>query len=588
MNKRKVRNITVWDLADQKTYNRISNLTANDTGVCFRFEIPYVDNEFVAYAHECMQILKQVGIEDYTFSLVTLNPDSSQPFLKSATRVLSTDELERLIDLEYMLPPSAKLVVSEKYHAKFHDFSLSDSIQANELINTQVQYIKSLELSPFEEYLMAYDVASQFWYNDKNDTHQKNWYQSRLLTSSLTDEFFVCAAHAKVLCGLLAGLGIDSEIQWLYINIGTKGHRNDELHNNVMVYLNDPKYGIDGIVFCDPCNDSDELHKTTTKKGDVLYHSQARNTMLLSAVNVEDVKDMKKSFTFDEENFLQFLYQNNAALVGDNYKQLFDAFDDEFMAGYLEFFLKAYPQYKDELSYEKFLTGKEFAYLTNECADYATSKFMKVFGDIKVASAVEKADLSLDDCNLVYYSNELIKLYMQTVILKFNHIPENKIEKYIVSRRPAIIAEISGFDKDYQIAKRLEHNNYIANKYGNDVSEVEPLGIEELFTYYKTVADDSYIPRMLYCFSKRKNIANMIQDVRINSPVIKLEDYYQAYARILQAQGYPENKIIGYINEKVESSVRRASDWFDAKSSNAFRIAAEEMWKLQNAQNGQN
>ena len=80
----------------------------------------------------------------------------------------------------------------------------------------------------------------------------------------------------------------------------------------------------------------------------------------------------------------------------------------------------------------------------------------------------------------------------------------------------------------------------------------------------------------------------MIQDIRLNSPIAKLEDYYQAYARILQAQGYPESKIIGYVNEKVEPTVKRASDWFDAKSSNAFRLAAEEVWNLQNRQNGQN
>ena len=169
MEKRRIRNIRIEDLGDARTFNRILRLSSRDDGVCFRFELPQFDNEFVDYVDECIEICEKAGVSNYKISLVTHNPDSSKEFLKTTTRIVSTPELERLIELETRLSESASMVITEKYDAKFMDFSLLEAIQANEFVNEEVAYIKSLKLSPFEEYLMAYDVTSLMFYNEEED-----------------------------------------------------------------------------------------------------------------------------------------------------------------------------------------------------------------------------------------------------------------------------------------------------------------------------------------------------------------------------------------------------------------------------------
>ncbi len=582
MDKRKVRNINISDLGDVKAIGKISRLTQNDDGVCFRFEIPCFNDEFVMYAHECMQILKNAGINNYTFSAVILDQDSPNTYINSTTRVLSNDELENLLGLEFDAPKGAKVVVSEKYDTKFHDFSVTQAIQSNEFINSQVDYIKSFNLSPFEQYLMAYEIAAQFWYNDDNDANQKDWYQSRLLTSALTDVYFVCVAHSRLLSAILSGLDIKSQIQSLYVNVGTNGHRNDELHNNLMVYINDPKYKMNGVVLCDPCNDSFLMTRVKTKKGDLRFSAESRNTLILSAVGIDDVRNAKKSFTYDDEHFLRYVYQEPEALLGKDYKRIFDGFNDEYMGKYLRFFLSVHPEYEKDFDFDTFLTEKEYAYLIHDCTDFAKDKFDKLFEGVEVASAVEKADLSMDENSLVLYSENLVKLYMQTVVLKFAGIPEFEIDRYLKAQKPDVIKEIEAFDKDYEIDKKLEHNNYIAEKYGNFVSRVEPVPVRDIFTDYYKVSTDAYVGFMLYYFTKREKIAEIIQKIRLNSPNVEMIDYYRALATILQEQGYPEKKIISYVNDKLEETTARADEWFDSNSKNCFKQVANQMWEQQN------
>lgn len=573
MVKRKIRNINIYDFGDMRTYNRILNLSAQDAGVCFRFEVPSVNDEFILYAKECLKALERAGIGQYTISVVTHNPESKENYLKSATRIVSTGELENLIELETLLSNDAKLVISEKYNGKFYDFSLSEAIQANEFINEEVNYIKSLNLSPFESYLAVYDVVSNLYYSEeKNPDDPREWFKSRLLNSALTQEYFVCVAHAKVICGMLAGLGIKSQMQYLHVNNGTKGHRRDELHNNVLVYLNDLKYGINGIVFSDACNDSFTVKHMQTKRGQELLSQNGRNTMFLSAVNIDDVRNMKDIFTFDEENFLKFLYTKNEKLIGSDFKYIFDGFNDSTFSEYLEFFVSTYPEFKKDFDYNLFLTPKEFSKLTGEDSEFAIEKIVDLFGDIEVASTVEKADLSFDDFTLVIYNSELVKLFMQTIILKFNGIDEKLIDDYLMSQKDDILEGILCFDKDYEVNKVFEHNAYIASKYANPVSEIKPVKTRELFEKYKTAKNDNYLALMLFCFTKRDKFAELFQEIRLNSPALDITDYMRAYLNVLISQGLSEEKAIGYASARVKDSLACASDWFSESSINPFMV----------------
>ena len=577
MNQKKIRNIKIYNYDDASTLRRINELSQNDGGVNFLFEPQKVDDDFLCFAKYCIDLLESKGIADYKFSVVTYDEKSKNKDIKLTTRILETDELERLILLEEMIPSSAKLVVTEEHNERLYDYSIGDAIQAHEFVNGQVEYIKSLNLSPWEMYLMAYDVTANLFYNQ--DPEEEKWYQkSRTLISGLTQDTFVCVAHAKVFSGLLHGLGIESQKQSLFVNIGDRGHHEDELHVNVMVYLNDPKYMLDGVVFTDACNDSNALRIIFNKKG-VPHFEVGQNTMVLSAVNIDDVCKMKESFTFDDFNLLKPLYQDKDLLLSSRYDDIFDCIDDEYAARYLDFFLKIYPQFRAGI--------KEFDEINEELIEkiqewYNPKVFdmmVKVFGDIEIAAEIDKKDKSNVDASVVLYDSTLPKLYAQAMVLLMTGVSEFKVEKYIKENKMLIDINLERFDKQYEIEKTIKHNNLIANRYGKTVSGSRPITLAEYFSDYYDFCDDEYSVYAYQMFSRRADIDALFKTVRACSPVVEESDYVTAYVHILQAQGYPQEKISGYVFNKFVQSARVASSWFEPSALNTFNRYSEEKWE---------
>ena len=153
MKKRRIRNVNVCDLHDAKTIKRISKLSKDDDGVCFRFELPVFDEAFISYAKECIAILKRSQIDNYTFSMVTHNPDSTQGFVKTSTKILSTKELENLIELEELIPETANLVISEKFINKLKcKFSNKMKIETIDERLTTVQAHKTMNFLNVNKY----------------------------------------------------------------------------------------------------------------------------------------------------------------------------------------------------------------------------------------------------------------------------------------------------------------------------------------------------------------------------------------------------------------------------------------------------
>lgn len=583
MGQRAIRNVKIYnDYNDSSMLRRISDLSCRDEGVTFLFEGSKVDDEFLAFAKDCIDDLERKGIKNYKFSIVTYDEKSKNPDIRLTTRILKTEELERLILLEEMLPSSATLAITEEHNEKLYDYSISDAIQAHEFVNGQVQYIKSLNLSPFEEYLMAYDVVANLFYNQ--DPEEEKWYhKSRTLISGLTQDTFVCVAHARVMNGLLNGLGIPCQTQSLFINIGDCGHREDDLHVNVMVYLNDPKYFLDGIVFTDACNDSNPLKKVTNKNGEQRFEV-GQSTMLLSATNIDDVDKMKGIYTFDKFNTLKVLYHDKDLLLSNNYEEIFDCFDDEYAARYLDFFLKIYPQfYNDVKTFDEI--NEDMVFDIQEVYNSKVYDMMlRFFGDIEIGAEVDKKDKSGLDCSIVIYEGNLPKLYAQAMVLLMTGVSEKRVENYIMQHKKSIEEAIEMFDKDYEVEKAINHNNLIAKRYNKSVSGSRPIKISEYFSDYYNFCEDEYSVYAYQMFSRRESIDSLFKTVRANSPVVMEDDYMRAYNNILKAQGYPTAKIDGYVFNKFVESARIASFWFEPDALNVFSQYSEEMWAKHNKQ----
>lgn len=584
MSQKVIRNIKIYDYDDSTMLKRINDLSRKDEGVTFLFERSVVDDDFLMFAQNCIDLLAKKGIENYKFSVVTYDEDSKNKDLKLTTRILKTEELERLIWLEDQLPSSAKLVIAEDHNDRLYDYSVADAIQAHEFVNGQVEYIKSLNLSPFERYMMAYDVVANLFYNQ--DPEEEKWYQkSRTLISGLTQDTFVCVAHAKVFNGLLNGLGIPCQTQSLFVNIGDRGHREDELHVNVMVYLNDPKYMLDGVVFTDACNDSNLLRTIKTKKGEEHY-TLGQSTMLLSAVNIDDVCKMKGSFTFDDFNLLKPLYQDKELLLSNRYDDIFDCFDDEYAARYLDFFLKIYPQFYDGIKKFDEINEDLIAKIQDECNPKVYDMMLETFGDIEMATEVERKDKTGLDSSVVLYDSTLPKLYAQAMVLLMTGASEYRVAKYIKESKMLIDLNIEKFDKQYEVEKTVKHNNLIAERYGEKVEGSRPIKLAEYFADYYDFCDDEYSVYIYQMFSRREDIDVLFKTVRACSPLVEEDDYITAYINILKAQGYPLEKIERYVLNKFIETAKTASFWFEPSALNTFNRYSEEKWVEHNAGKG--
>ncbi len=578
--KRKTRNIFVRELDSDLLKRRINGLTKDDSGVNFYFELKNLDDDFLKFVVSCTQKLKSIGVDKYNFKIVTLDEDSALDHIKVTTRILEESELERLISIESIIPKTSKVCISEKYNGVYHDFSLADAIQVNNLINAETEYIKSLKLSPFEQYLMAYDFMSNFCYNeDENDTENGTEYVSRLLISALTNEYFVCSAYAKVFCGVLKNLGIDCAPEYLYVNAGSETFRQDELHVNVLVHLKDEKYGIAGIVFTDACNDARKAEYIETKSGSMLNVSMGEIGYLLSAVNIEDVKKMHSVFTVDEFSSLQFLYGDTKRLLSDDFTMIFNAFEDQDFLNYFDFFVRIFPEYEVLKNIQDNISDDDIGIIYEAISSDVKKMMNKIFGDTEVASSVEKYDSTQDEETIVVYDSELSKLFKQAVILKIAGISDNQIYEYILSKKDETLSFINGFDKEFEVDKILRHNNYIASRYDKVVENVRPIKIKEFLDSYTMFGDDFYSFYMMFCFCQREAIASLFEKVKSTSPEISYDAYFEALSQILRKQGYDERKISSFVSHKLETTARDADFWFNKDAKNGFLQFSNLMWE---------
>lgn len=109
------------------------------------------------------------------------------------------------------------------------------------------------DLSPLEKYLYAYNLTKNF---KEYNRSEEGWEQSRALYNVLDNKYIVCAGYTRLLEDLLDKLGVKSR------QFGVIAH--DKVtnqygtHSLLQVKIVDEKYGVDGIYYSDPTNDSDK------------------------------------------------------------------------------------------------------------------------------------------------------------------------------------------------------------------------------------------------------------------------------------------------------------------------------------------
>ena len=116
------------------------------------------------------------------------------------------------------------------------------------------------DLSPFEKYIYAYNVVKQYKQYKENEQDTS---AARNLYAILENEYMVCVGYSHLLEDLLNKSGIKSIDRSVAIDISYDKENENEVisskkgeHARRYVYINDPKYGIDGFYVTDPTWDN--------------------------------------------------------------------------------------------------------------------------------------------------------------------------------------------------------------------------------------------------------------------------------------------------------------------------------------------
>lgn len=140
-----------------------------------------------------------------------------------------------------------------------------------DIIDNISSRINSLNLSPMEKAMYAYDIVRDRKYKFENK--KDNARTSRDLSQVLAGDKIVCVGYAEIYDKILKKLGIVSKIQYLrpVSNIGPGHQRN-------IAYIKDDKYDIDGVYFFDTTWDS-KTNKTDNHFNSYRFFARTMKTM---------------------------------------------------------------------------------------------------------------------------------------------------------------------------------------------------------------------------------------------------------------------------------------------------------------------
>ena len=210
------------------------------------------------------------------------------------------------------------------------DVSLPDYLRMEKKLYNMVY--EARHLSPFEKYIVAYNIAKSFKKYKENEEEARNLY------SILENEYIVCVGFSNLFGDLLDKLGLKSVNMSLSVDTsydladsnleaveGTLKETIEAGHARQIVKITDEKYGIDGVYFADPTWDNDlnnDFYNHLALTGDEVLNSRRfvwlfpRNSDELLYVNSIEEFYFKLNFILDKIN--SYNYNSNIKTSDEN------------------------------------------------------------------------------------------------------------------------------------------------------------------------------------------------------------------------------------------------------------------------------
>lgn len=161
-------------------------------------------------------------------------------------------------------------------------------------INQIVNKIKKYNLSPLEQIMYAYDLVRDRVYTKEGEDESKS--TSRDLSKALLGDKIVCVGYAVIFEKVLDELGIKNSTVILLRKDKTSGH----IRN--MIFVDDPKYDIDGVYFFDATWDSKKKNSESSFLDSYKFFCKTRKEInkfdLINYTNItlEELDDLPIKF----------------------------------------------------------------------------------------------------------------------------------------------------------------------------------------------------------------------------------------------------------------------------------------------------
>ena len=173
-----------------------------------------------------------------------------------------------------------------------NDYTLTELLQADTLLDSLINKINSSDFSPFEKYIFIYHYLAGKKYKDE-DVLGEDIYKPRDIIAVMNSDYIVCEGYSRLMKYLCDNVGITCICQLL------KNNDDQEKHMNNLVYLDDNQYDIHGLYYSDVTWDN--------------IGNDRNHTFTFCLIPIEDVDKIRLKLVFDP--FYMFFYNPKKAAL---------------------------------------------------------------------------------------------------------------------------------------------------------------------------------------------------------------------------------------------------------------------------------
>ena len=307
-----------------KEYNKLREQNKDIKFTIITNEQPFYTDSFIESFNRYISILKKYGLnskdviisietEDHNFSIEKWNKikNANDFFTKKGIRI-GFEDMEKT-------------------------WSIQEVENANSKIVDSANKINSLKYSPFEKLLAAYLNVTRRTYTKENEND--HYSQSRSVYGILNDEKIVCVGYSELFKAIINEIGEKNiKVYRNSVAVSTDNITIKCKHSNLIVYVKDDKYGIDGYYYFDPTWDSGHEEKYIKKLSyfmvplsdidKIKFHirsvqslATAPNDIIVSEIDGTKTEDTKKNTkaAYNKKSNVDDIFEN-ISFTSDNFR----------------------------------------------------------------------------------------------------------------------------------------------------------------------------------------------------------------------------------------------------------------------------